>query len=148
MPRTSYALKTFGSSIALMLMAGLLVGGGAGATPAAAKKRLIPAVVATGTYGYGMPPEQEFVKLDPRTLRQVGHSAPLGKDFLGFSGAVESRDESRLALLTYHLLQFIDPSVPIMTGSLPGGLDSGAAVPYFSGPWVWPTPNRLVGLGL
>jgi hypothetical protein len=131
-----------------MLMAGLLVGGGAGATPAAAKKRLIPAVVATGTYGYGMPPEQEFVKLDPRTLRQVGHSAPLGKDFLGFSGAVESRDESRLALLTYHLLQFIDPSVPIMTGSLPGGLDSGDAVPYFSGPWVWPTPNRLVGLGL
>jgi hypothetical protein len=131
-----------------MLMAGLLVGGGAGATPAAAKKKLIPAVVAEGTYGYGMPPEQEFVKLDPRTLRQVGHSASLGKDFLGFSRAVESRDGSRLALLTYHLLQFIDPSVPTLTGSLAGGLDSNGAVPYFSGPWIWPTPNRLVGLGL
>jgi hypothetical protein len=130
-----------------MLIVALLAGGGSGAAPATQHARLVPAVVATGTYGYGMPPEQQFVRLDPRTLRQIGRAAPLGKDFLGFSGAVASPDESRLALLTYHLLEFVDPSVPTLTGSLPGGLDSGGTVGYFSGPWVWPRSNRLVGLG-
>jgi hypothetical protein len=136
-------LKTFGSSIALMLTVALLAVGSAGSAGSTAIARPQSDVFALdvtqipGTFRYTL----GISRRDPATLA-VKASIELGEDTAGRYGTehVWSPNHRRLAIATDTRIRFVNVSPLREAGSL--ALPSGFGVQFLQ----WPRPRQVVAL--